>query len=531
MKQNLPSVTCHSPFVTRHLSPITRLLVYLSLIFLLSGQGFAQITSEKRVPLLHGSHLEGKPRADADMQRWREYGLGQFIHWGVYAIPGGQWNGKTYTSAAEWIRSWKEMPSEEYDNLYKQFNPTGFDARKWAKQAKEMGARYVIFTTKHHDGFCMWPSKYTPYTIAHTPYKKDIVKEIMDAYTAEGIDVYLYFSIIDWSHPNYLGGKGITPEDRKNWTAYNPFRNEEEKAGYEIFKTFTRNQLIELITNYPKLKGLWFDGSWEGAWIKQAAWADSLGQELRTLHPGLIIGSRFRADEYGNRHVDANGELIDDYDQRFERNLPADLKETHGFDWDCVMTIPENQWGFHRDWSLSYVKTPYDLIEMMVKANSLDGNFVINFGPDGNGNIRKEETEVVKGIGKWMAVNSAAVYGVHHSILEKQDWGYSTQRGDSIFLTVFNKPVNNLLRVKLPKSKVSGLVTVIEKAEFLSTKEPAKLNGGGSAGRYYRDKFGFSYYDIIIPKKFQHVTEPFVILIRLKEVDRKNQDAYQQALT
>ncbi|MDR2474153.1 MAG: alpha-L-fucosidase, partial [Tannerella sp.] len=333
-------------------------------------QGIAQTSStQTKVPLKHGSHRPGK-RTDSDMQRWREYGLGQFIHWGVYAIPGGQWNGKTSTFAAEWFRTSGLISREEYDKLYKQFNPRNFDAVQWAKQAKQMGARYMIFTTKHHDGFCMWHSKYTDYTIANTPYKKDIVKALVDAYTAEGIDVYLYFSIIDWNHPGYTGGKPLTDNDRANWDAYKPFRTEKEKSDYESFKTFTRNQLIELLTNFPAAKGLWFDGTWEGAWMKQSAWVDSLGIELRQMHPGLVIGSRFRADENGKRHVDTNGDLIDDYDQRFERNLPATFEETKGFDWDCAMTIPENQWGYHRDWSLSYMKTPYDLTEMMVNANS-----------------------------------------------------------------------------------------------------------------------------------------------------------------
>ncbi|KAA6352373.1 hypothetical protein EZS27_000323 [termite gut metagenome] len=504
------------------------LIAFLSACWI--WQGTAQTDEKERIPLKHGAHYTGK-RTDADMKRWREYGLGQFIHWGVYAIPGGQWKGKTSTYAAEWFRSSGLITKNEYDNLYKEFNPVAFNAEQWAKQAKQMGARYMIFTTKHHDGFCLWPSKYTGYTIANTPYKKDIVKELVDAYTAEGIDVYLYFSIIDWNHPGYQAGKGITSEDRKNWENYNPFRNEKEKAGYETFKEFTRNQLIELLTNYPKVKGLWFDGSWDGAWMKEAAWVDVLGEELRAMHPGLIIGSRFRADENGNRHVDTNGDLIDDYDQRFERSLPSTLTETEGNDWDCVMTIPENQWGYHRDWSLSYVKTPYDLIEMLVKANSLDGNFVINFGPDGKGNIRKEETEIAREIGNWMTVNRDAIYGAHHSALEKQDWGYSTQKGDTIYLSVFNKPMNNLLRVKIPRSKNKDMIFVIEKVEFLSTREPALVKGDGKANTYYRDKSGFSYYDIILPEKVQKAGQPFVIVIRLKEINKNNQEAYQQAIT
>lgn len=503
----------------------TYLLSVAILCAAFSLQIFAQTPERKvKIPLKHGAHHIGK-RTDPDMQRWRDYGLGQFIHWGVYAIPGGQWKGKTTTYAAEWFRASGLISKDEYDNLYKQFNPTGFDAVRWAKQAKQMGVKYMIFTTKHHDGFCMWPSRYTDYTIAHTPYKKDIVKELVDAYDAEGIDVYLYFSIIDWSQPGYQAGAPVTADDRLNWAGYTAISKPEDKARYEIFKTFTRNQLIELLTNYPTIKGLWFDGSWDGAWMKEAAWVDTLGKELREMHPGLIIGSRFRADENGKRHEDTNGDLIDDYDQRFERNLPNDLKETGGNDWDCVMTIPENQWGYHRDWSLSYVKTPYDLIEMTVKANSLDGNFVINFGPDGEGNIRPEETKIAKSIGDWMKVNGAAVYGVHHSELEKQDWGYSTQKGDTVYLAVFNKPMNNILKLKVPRSKEKDKIYVIESADFLATKKAVVVHDGG------RDKSGSIFYDLIIPAEIQKLNEPFVIEIKLKQVDKGRKGTYQQALT
>lgn len=498
------------------------------MLSIISSVCFAQTEKKERIPLKHGAHRIGK-RTDAYMQRWREYGLGQFIHWGVYAIPGGQWNGKTSGGAAEWFRSSGLISIQEYDNLYKQFNPTDFDAKAWARQAKDMGAKYMIFTTKHHDGFCMWPSKYTDYTIANTPYKKDIVKQIVDAYTAEGIDVYLYFSIIDWSHPGYVSGGNInSPAIKKAYqdgTAENPFKTKAEEERYEDFKTFTRNQLFELLDNYPQIKGLWFDGSWDVAWVRNAAWVDNLGNELREKHPGLIIGSRFRSDEYGNRHEDANGDLIDDYDQRYERNLPNSLEETKGFDWDCVMTVPENQWGYHRDWSLTYIKTPYDLVEMSVKANSMDGNFVINFGPDGKGNIRPEETNIAKGVGEWMAVNGEAVYGVHHSILEKQDWGFSTQKGNDIYLSVFNKPMNNILKVKVPRSKMRGQVYVIENAVFISSGKTAVINDGG------RDKSGSYYYNIPIPAEYQNSGQGFVIKVNIKEVPVEEKGAYQQAIT
>lgn len=496
-------------------------IVILSLMcpFVLQGQ-----KQRASVPLEHGAHRLGI-RTDKDMQRWREYGLGQFIHWGVYAIPGGEWNGQKTHYAAEWFRSSGLISTEEYDNLYKQFNPRSFNAKAWARQARQMGAKYLIFTTKHHDGFCLWPSKYTDYTIAATPYKKDIVKEIVEAYTAEGIDVHLYFSIIDWSHPGYQTGM---PKDdflkNNEWAKYNPFKTEADSVRYQSFLQFTRNQLLELLENYPKIKGLWFDGSWDGAWMKNAAWVDALGRELRQMHPGLIIGSRFRADDFGKRHVDTNGDLIDDYDQRFERNLPNSLEEVGGNDWDCVMTIPENQWGYHKDWTLSYVKTPSDLIEMMVKANALNGNFVINFGPDGEGNIRKEETVIAREIGRWMDVNGEAIYGTHNSALEKQDWGYVTQKNEDIYLVVFNKPVNNQVRMKLPRAKGKDTIMVIGEASFLIDGKPAKIKEG------LRDKFGNDYYDIVVPENLQKETMPFVIKIKLKEINKGDRKAYQQAI-
>tara|TARA_R110001592_G_scaffold361272_1_gene671574 strand:- start:35235 stop:36644 length:1410 start_codon:yes stop_codon:yes gene_type:complete len=424
------------------------------------------------ITLKHGAHRLGK-RTDQMMETWRNYGLGQFIHWGIYAIPGGQWNKRVYPGAAEWIRSWEGMPKNDYDALYKQFNPKNFNPNAWAKQAKDMGANYAIITTKHHDGFCLWPSKFSDYTIANTPYEKDIIGQLVEAYDKQGIDVYLYFSIIDWNNPGYRSS----------------IKTDEDRKAYETFKTFTENQLVELLTDYPTIKGLWFDGTWDEAWKEQAEFADSLGTKLRTMIPGLVIGGRFRPDEYGSRGFDSNGDLIGDYEQGWERKMPNSIEDVHGNDWECVMTIPENQWGYQSKWE-GHIKTSNELLEMLAKAIALDGNFVLNFGPDGQGNIRAEETKIAKEIGDWMAVNKNAIYNCGNVDWEKQDWGYYTKNRETgrIYMIVFNIPISNDLRVKtsqniglsnpylLEKPKKKLIAKKIKNNEFLIQLEPSDFS-------------------------------------------------------
>lgn len=168
-----------------------RLITLLLLLTTVGALTFAQ-NAKKEIPLKYGATNEGK-RQDPAMRKFRDNRLGAFIHWGLYAIPGGEWNGKVYRGAAEWLKSWAKVPADEWLKLMDQWNPTKFDAKKWARMAKEMGAKYVKITTKHHEGFCLWPSEYSQYTVANTPYKKDLLGEMVKAYNDEGIDVHFYF--------------------------------------------------------------------------------------------------------------------------------------------------------------------------------------------------------------------------------------------------------------------------------------------------------------------------------------------------
>lgn len=444
---------------------------------------FAQEKQSTEIPLLHGAHRIGK-RTDSTMAQWRGYGLGQFIHWGLYSILGGKWNGKYYNGAAEWIRSWKDLPNKEYDVLYKQFNPQNYNPKEWAKMAKDMGVKYLTITTKHHDGFCIWPSKYTNYTIAASPYKKDLIGPCVEAYNAAGIDVYLYFSVMDWNNPDWR---------------YD-LKTKEDSVAFDRFKQFTKNQLTELLQLYPTIKGFWFDGTWDKSWQKSGAFSDSLEQHLKSIKPDLVIGSRLRADEKGNRHFDANKRLMGDYEQGWERKIPKTYTDVHGNDWDCVMTIPENGWGYAEKW-MGHWKTSYELIEMLAQCVSLGGNFVINFGPKVDGTYRPEETKAAKEISDWMKVNSQAIYNCEHADWEKQDWGYYTHKTgtNKIYMLVFNEPISGQLKVK-PNNK-----QVVSKAYLLT--DPQK--------NLAMEEIDYGAFFLNFPVKKSKL--PYVIVLEVKE--------------
>lgn len=402
---------------------------------------------KQEVKLLYGADRVGK-RCDAAMNRFRDNRLGAFVHWGLYAIPGGEWNGQMYSFAAEWLKSSAGVSTDDWMALMKQWNPKNFDAKAWARMFKQMGARYVKITTKHHEGFCLWPSKYSRYTVARTPYKRDLLGEIVKALDDEGIDVHFYFSVMDWSHPDWRYS----------------VRTHEDSVAFARFKTFTENQLRELATRYPSVRDFWFDGTWDESVMSDGAWTAHLERMLKELRPGVTVNSRLRADELGSRHFDSNGRLMGDYESGYERRLPdpvKDLKVTK-WDWEACMTVPENQWGYHKDWSLSYVKTPTEVLEKIVHAVSMGGNMVVNFGPKADGTFRQEEQDLAAAIGRWMDKYGQSVYGCDYAGLPKQDWGYYTQHGDSLYMVVFNQPFTGFYTVKTDGKRTIGKAELLD---------------------------------------------------------------------
>lgn len=468
----------------------------LALTLALSGSVFAQ-KKQQDIPLQFGASYFGK-RQDEAMQKFRDNRLGEFIHWGLYSIPGGEWNGKVYGGAAEWLKVWANVPREDWLLLMKQWNPKKFNAKAWAKMAKQMGAKYVKITTKHHEGFCLWPSKTTKYTVANTPYKKDILGELVKAYNDEGIDVHFYYSFLDWSNPDYRSSIK-TPED---------------SVVFARFMKFADEQLKELATRYPTVKDFWFDGTWDSSLRQNGWWTAHAEKMLKEMIPGVTVNSRLRADDKGKRHFDSNGHLMGDYESGYERRLPdpiKDLKVTE-WDWEACMTVPENQWGYHKDWSLSYVKTPIEVIDRIVHAVSMGGNMVVNFGPQADGDFRPEEKELAAALGNWMSKYGQCIYGCDYAGLEKQDWGYFTKgKQGEIYMVVFNQPYSQRLIVKTPKN------TSIIEASVLTTSEEVKVTETAK-----------NEYNVSVP--MQNPGEPYVIKLKMKYGKGTNGE-YRDALT
>lgn len=470
----------------------SKLLTLVALLIIATA--YAQ-EAKQELPLKYGATYQGK-RQDEAMKKFRDNRLGAFIHWGLYAIPGGEWNGKVYNGAAEWLKAWAKVPADEWLELMKQWNPTKFNAKAWAKMAKEAGMRYVKITTKHHEGFCLWPSKYSKYTVANTPYKKDILGELVKAYNDEGIDVHFYFSVMDWSNPDYR---------------YD-IKSEEDSIAFSRFLTFTDNQLKELATRYPTVKDFWFDGTWDASVKKNGWWTARAEQMLKELVPGVAINSRLRADDYGKRHFDSNGHLMGDYESAYERRLPDPVKDLQvtKWDWEACMTIPENQWGYHKDWSLSYVKTPVEVIDRIVHAVSMGGNMVVNFGPQADGDFRPEEKELAKALSHWTKKYGECIYGCDYAGWAKQDWGYYTRKGQDVYMVVFNRPYSNFLIVQTPKG------TKVAKAALLDGEQLQVIETTRNE------------YNVAMPSK--DPGEPFVIKLQIEEAAGAA-DKYRDALT
>ena len=338
--------------------------------------------------------------------------FGIYIHWGLYSMLG---NG-------EWVMSNRNINYKEYTHLADGFYPSKFDAEEWVKAFKAAGARYVTFTTRHHDGFSMFKTSANNYNIVDgTPFHRDVLKELADACHKHGIKLHLYYSHVDWSRPDYpqgWSGMGIgKPKDQYN---------------YDSYLAFMKHQLTELLTNYGPIGAIWFDGYWDQKNNPKFDWRlDEQYSLIHRLQPGCLVAN--------NHHKAPNpGEDL----QTFEQDLPG--QNTAGYSkgtvigqlpLETVMTM-NKVWGY--DITDKKYKSSEYIIQHIIKAAGNNANYVINIGPRPDGKLPVEAVERLKAIGDWMGRYGETIYGTRGGIVRPHDWGVTTQKGNTLYVHIMN---------------------------------------------------------------------------------------------
>jgi alpha-L-fucosidase len=370
-----------------------------------------------------------KPKTRQEVIEWfQDVKFGLFIHWGVYALLG----------KGEWIRNVGQIPEEEYQKLPPKFNPVKFDPNEWAELAKKAGMKYAVFTTKHHDGFCMWDTKTTDYKVTNTPYGKDALAMYHKAFEKKGLRAGYYFSIMDWHHPDYLPRLGWEAESRPEGDAKLP-----------RFVKYMQAQIKEIVKRDPFV--LWYDGGWMNA--PDAYEAKATNAMARKLNPDILINDRAFTKE--------------DLTTPEQRIPPTGMFDEQGkpLVWEACITMTGHWWGYDK-YEQNYKSSEY-LIRMLVDIVSKGGNLLLNIGPKPDGTIQKEFVDRLLAIGKWMDKYGEAIYGTTASPFNLLPfYGRVTTKGDKLYVHVFEWPAD--LTVRLP-----NLANKVKKAYLLEKGGPA----------------------------------------------------------
>jgi alpha-L-fucosidase len=379
---------------------------------------YLRMLRQLTLPLVLAVSLASRARAQTtetvpperlDARQWfRDAKFGLFIHWGVYS----------QLAQGEWVMHNRGISVESYEWLASAFNPVKFDAREWVALAKAAGVRYITITSRHHDGFSMFASRVTRYNIVdHTPFARDPMRELADECRRQGIRLFFYYSQLDWRHPDYW------PRGETGRTTGRPDAGE-----WRRYLDFMDQQLIELLTNYGSLGGIWFDGMWDKP---DADWR--LAQTYALIHrlqpEALIVPNHHKAP--------LPGEDV----QTFEQDLPG--ANTAGFNTKEIGALPlETSLTMNQSWGFNITdrrfKSHRELVGYLVRAAGADANLLLNVGPRPDGTIQPEAVERLRALGDWLRTYGASVFGTRGGPLTPRPWGVTTRRGDSVFVHVLD---------------------------------------------------------------------------------------------
>lgn len=391
----------------------------------------------------------------------REARFGLFIHWGLYSAA----------ARHEWVKSRERTRDEDYDLYFEHFEPDLYNPVEWAREAKRAGMRYFVVTTKHHEGFCLWDSKYTSYKATNTPAKADLLAPMVEAFRAEGLRVGFYHSLIDWHHPDF-------PID-----GYHPRRDDDDfkakNTGRDIakYREYLHAQVRELLTGYGKVDYLFFDFSYP-AERRPEIWGnkgrDDWGSKdllamVRELQPGIAVNDRLDLPDEGDVATPEQYQPFETMTVRGGRGL-----------WEACQTL-NGSWGYDRD-NLDW-KPPEMLVKMLVDGVSKDGNLLLNVGPTGRGEFDGRAIATLREIGGWMKRHNPSIYGCGPAPYKPPPDCRYTMKGDRLYLHVFSWPFRHLHlpglagRVKFARFLHDG--SEVRREEVDPAQEPFNTRLGG----------------------------------------------------
>ena len=414
---------------------------FLCLSLIIGANLLVRAAEPERAPISQAEETQGQH--DTRMGWWRQARFGMFVHWGLYSVAAGDWEGKPSAGAGEWIMNDLQIPVSQYARLAPRFNPVKFDAGQWVRLAKEADMKYIVITAKHHEGFGLFRSALTDWCVKSTPLQREPLKELAQACRQEGIKLGFYYSIMDWHHPDYA--------PRKPWN--DTVTNAPDFARYVAF---LKGQLRELLSGYGPVSVLWFDGQWENTWTyERGAEVDNY---VRSLQPEVIVNNWVGT----GLPLQAGQRTLGDY-QTPEQSIPANGLGA-GVDWETCMTR-NNTWRFKKsdkDW-----KSAQTLVRNLVDCASEGGNYLLNVGPKGDGSIPDASVERLRQIGRWMKVNGEAVWGTSASPFKTPlPWGRCTTKvageATTLYLHVFDWPGDGELTVPGLRNQCTSAVLLAD---------------------------------------------------------------------
>lgn len=420
--------------------------------------------------------------ADEKKAWFRHDRFGMFIHWGIYALA----------ARHEWVKSREEIDDAAYQRYFDNFDPDLYDPREWARRAREAGMKYVVLTARHHDGFCLWDSKFTDYKSTATPHGRDIIASFVEAFRAEGLKIGFYYSLPDWHHPDFT------------IDIYHPLRNRADVAelnqGRDMrrYAQYLRDQVTELLTGYGKIDIIWFDFSYaERAYNGLPGkgsddWESiELLKLVRQLAPDIIVNNRLGLDT-------DNPDVVTP-EQYTPRTPPMVNGKPATFEMCQTFS---GSWGYYRDeesW-----KSAEQLIQILVDGVALGGNLLMNVGPTGRGTFDQRAIDSLEVYGRWMRLHGRAIYGAGRSDFVPPDGCRYTQKGDRLYVHIYNWPNQYLL--------LDGLRGKVKYAQLLNDASEVQWPAEG-ADTHFMPPGGETTLTLLLPVKKPDVVVPVIELI------------------